>query len=182
MFLDIQGVLYNKSSLIHSKVEELFPESKSRRNYHYNIAATHYFDPKAVAHLETLLEKTPNVGIVISSSWRMGYNLEALREIFSLYNFSKFIIGKTPDDLSSDGDGSRVSAFAMRKFTGRALEIACWLENHPEVVRFVILDDYDSGLSKGFPAHFIETDARKLLTEDDVAKAFELLDLQKNLF
>ena len=179
VFLDVEGVLYRKSSFKHSKVEELFPDVKSHKDYQYNIAATHFFDSRAVSCLETLLKKIPNVGIVVSSSWRLGYNVPLLKEIFALYSFSELIVGKTPDYLPNHGRDSEASVFLTDTFYGRGREIACWLEKHDEVKEFIILDDNDSGLSHSFSRHFVQVDDSKLLTEKDVKKAVELLDGQK---
>ena len=58
-------------------------------SYHYDIAATHYFNTEAMSFLAMLLEKSLDIGIVLSSSWRTGYDLEKILKVFTLHNFSK---------------------------------------------------------------------------------------------
>lgn len=70
-------------------------------------------------------------GIVLSTSWREHWSTDPaecdstgvrIREIFQAYGMQ--ILDKTP-----------------QLHTGRETEILCWLDAHPEVGEFVVLDD-----------------------------------------
>lgn len=83
------------------------------------------FCPLASSNLLSILQEVPDLSIVISSSWRRRNTLEQLREILSEYHVApERVIGVTPI-LN----------------TPRGLEIQAWLDEHPEVTQFVIVDD-----------------------------------------
>lgn len=114
--------------------------------------------------IEQLLEK--DVSIVISSTWRIG------RDLNSIHDFLGSVSWKIANAIHRD--------WKTRIMDGpRGLEIAEWLERHPEVETFIILDDdtdmahlkdrlikcdpYDGLGLKGF------LKARKMLNENDSA-------------
>jgi hypothetical protein len=69
----------------------------------------------------------PNVGVVITSAHRLGRSLKDLSEEFREAGFIGNIVGKTPS-LGA----------------GRPIEIAVFLESHPSVDSYVILDDMNN--------------------------------------
>jgi hypothetical protein len=78
-----------------------------------------------------ILEKVPDLKIVISSAWRNHYDVESFKELFKIYKLDgSRIIGKTPRKLSSE----------------RYSEIRMWLEEYEELhhkkVDFLAVDDY----------------------------------------
>ena len=55
---------------------------------------------------------------------------------------------------------------------GKAVvEINTWLEENPNIKKYIVIDDLDEGLSQAFPKRFIHVFKRLLLTESDVARA-----------
>lgn len=180
IFLDIDGVLYNKDDDIdlRSKVRELFPtfEGEKYTSYHYDTAATHFFSATAVGHLEALIKRIPNVRIVLSSNWGEGKTLSQLREIFAKHAFSQLIIDKIPDKLNREEIKTYEGRGMERLTMERAMRIACYLEKHPEIANFVILDDRDIGLSKTFDKKFVHIKGKILSGEDVVQAAKILLD------
>jgi hypothetical protein len=106
LFLDIDGVLYNTPDQdgVFTKVKELFPDATTYDNRKCSIAASYFFNKKALTNLDELIneiEKTGKVWIVISSAWREGEGrtVDDLRtKFFHIHNFSKYIIDKTPEN------------------------------------------------------------------------------------
>lgn len=86
--------------------------------------------------------------LVMSSSWKdtlirpETYNPPDRAFVFNLVNeLGDLFIGHTPE---IDDDC-------------REIEIEEWLNDHPDVENFVILDDLDFGLPEVFPDNFIKT-------------------------
>lgn len=135
LFLDIDGVLNSVQSC-------MFYNEKGYDNGGLSVR-----DPKfceyACMHLRNLLKEIPELKIVVSSTWRSGRSAEELQDLLSSSAGlpAGVVVAKTP---KSDGP--------------RGLEIMAWLSEHPEVERYVILDD-DSDM-QGCLEHLIQTDSR----------------------
>lgn len=149
VFLDIDGVLNATTDDFDPSVE---------------MWSAGWLDEKLVARL-SLLVATGGAKVVISSSWRQRRTLDELRQIFAERGFVGEILDVTPrHGKPLDGDERPV----------RSAEIAEWLERHPEVGRYVILDDnHDFGALA--PRH-VATDSRVGLTDDDVRRARVILE------
>lgn len=170
IFLDIDGVLYkdlNDGSIL-KKARELFPKEEYWEDFYSNIAASHYFNKDAIKNLDSIIneiEKTYDVWIVISSSWRENHTLSELKnDIFGIHKFSNYIVDMTPNlkkekfkKLCKEEDcNSRC----------RATEIQFWLNAHPEVTNFVVLDDDQrEHLKQNFGEHFHSIDHSSLLND-----------------
>jgi hypothetical protein len=73
-----------------------------------------------------ILDEVPDAKIVISSSWRNLFELDWLKDKLTEYGIpGSKVIDKTPGI----------------PFAERGVEIDTWLEAHPEVTNYVILDD-----------------------------------------
>lgn len=92
--------------------------------------------------------KEANVKIVISSTWRHNHGYDFWLPIFTEFLHSDF---KTPD-LTTQSSGG---IYLARK---RGAEIKAWLDKHPEVKRYLILDD-DSDMLPEQEQFFIQTDS-----------------------
>jgi HAD domain in Swiss Army Knife RNA repair proteins len=113
-------------------------------------------DPAAVALVDSLARRT-GAKVVISSAWRGGLSLGALRRILELRGFTGEVIGVTPQLSGSP----------------RCEQIRTWLLAHgQQVANFVILDD-DGEADVG--GRFVQTDSDLGLTEADVERAAALL-------
>jgi hypothetical protein len=95
------------------------------------------------------LRQNPDVSVVISSTWRLQYPLEELREFFDA-DVRQQIIDVTPD--------LTVSAGLIAIGVTRCEEISTWLADHPEVTCWAILDD-ESGLFRNHRDRLVLTDA-----------------------
>jgi hypothetical protein len=78
-----------------------------------------------------ILDQVPDLKIVISSAWRMFYDMEDFNELFKIFKLDPTrIIGKTPKKFSSE----------------RHTEIKMWLDDWTEInhkqVDFLAVDDH----------------------------------------
>ena len=106
-------------------------------------------DPIGEQHLILLKQIVDETGveIVLSSSWRCCENARD-KVSKSLSNMGMKFISTTP---------------VFRASLERSLEIQDWLDNHPEVVEFAILDDDADANIEG---HFFQTTFKEGLTKE----------------
>lgn len=142
IFLDIDGVL-NNGDFLYNQVQTQMTAPKE------------CIDRKAVMLLNQLIDET-GAKVVISSSWRLFYTIEELREYLSENGFEGEVIDYT-EDLYTEPRGK---------------EIKKWLDTH-KVESFVILDD-DGDMAEVAP-YLIQTDFYKGLLEEHVDSAVKML-------
>ena len=128
------------------------------------------FDPESVVALNEITVRT-GARIVVSSSWRHFHDDAALREILGRNGVSGLMIGSTPR-LGRNEVGPPDCDFGERP-AERGDEIEAWLDEHPEVSSFVILDD-DSDM-RGLLPRLVQTEWKVGLTLADARRAIELL-------
>lgn len=121
------------------------------------------FDPACVAALNKITDKT-GARIVVSSTWRHA-GLTETRATLSENGVTGKVNGLTPD-LSKRG--------LIHVAVPRGREIQAWLECHPAVNGFVILDDADD--MEHLSGSLIQTVSRVGLTELDAARAIRRLN------
>lgn len=113
LFLDFDGVLNSEASFrweIRKKTAQV----------------NNTLSPIACSNLQYVLDKCPELKIVISSTWRLLHTMDELKAKLAEYGVdSSRVIDQTPNTFSRH----------------RGREIGMWLEDHPEVERFVVLDD-----------------------------------------
>jgi hypothetical protein len=112
--------------------------------------------------LKYILDNVPDLKIVISSSWRLHYNLESFRELFKIYGLEgERIIDKTPKRFSSE----------------RIHEIHMWLDDSSMFKwngKWVALDDHPIfNLEDLDKANEILTDSWVGLTLPDAIKVIK---------
>ena len=114
------------------------------------------FSKVACQNFQSLLDKVPDLKIVISSSWR-HLGLEECKKT-----------------LRTNGiDASRVIGITGNERGERGVQVQSHLDRNPEITNFVILDD-ESDFSK-LMDKLVKTDSHVGLTEGDVKKALEIL-------
>lgn len=119
IFLDMDGVV-NSEKWAHETYEK-----------QGHVHMTQQVDEKAVAHLNTVIEKT-GAKVVISSSWRIIMTPDEIWKVLKDHGFKGEVIGKTPNHTRN------------AKMHARGYEIQDWLEdNEGKVESFVIIDDSD---------------------------------------
>ncbi len=125
-----------------------------------------------VNNLNKILTETDSQ-IVLSTAWRyMILNgamtlkgFEYLLRTHGVYAENR-LLGLTREDrlLPNDPNNKRE----------RGVEIQDWLKEHPEVEKYVVVDDLDLGISKLHP--FVQTNKNTGLTEEETLKAINLLN------
>lgn len=147
IFLDFDGVLNSAKYLL------------GRENFGVVI------DPARMILLRRIVEAT-GAKIVLSTSWREHWS-KGLPECDSTGIFINDIFGKY---------GLRIWDKTPELHARREAEIKSWLDEHPEVKSFVVLDD--RLLSADYlNGHFIKTSNYfDGLDEEDVRKAIDILN------
>ena len=138
------------------------------------------FSPDAVEQLRTIVEAT-QAAIVISSSWRYE-GLEAMQQLWKEREMPGEVVDITPlhvdDNLFSaiqleSLDDMPDHTFGIFNMRGR--EIQAFLNQHPEVDQYVILDD-GSDILPGQRSHFLQTDPESGITAAIAQQAIEKLN------
>jgi hypothetical protein len=149
LFLDFDGVicLSNNWGGRYKKWERYRSENPEANRFVNNVPVEvrfDDFDKKAVKVLNKILEEN-GVEIVVSSDWRCHANLEELGEYFLSQGILKKPIGIT----KMLGDCNQPENYPwMEKWDleqSRSLEIFQYLHDHPEVTKWVAVDDLNMG-------------------------------------
>ncbi len=120
-------------------------------------------DPDCVSLLNQLTDTT-EAKIVVSSTWRKGGSPQ-IAEILTQWGVTGKVIGITPD-LDHFENGAFISP-------SRGEETQAYLDNHPEITAFVILDD-ESDMGQ-LSHHLIQTDYVTGLTYENICDAINFL-------
>ena len=168
IFLDLDGVLntanyYDRLQHEHLPTEDIFGT---------------LFDPKAVEQLSHIIDST-NAQIVISSSWRYSgiVNMRAMWKARQLpgeiYDITSLHVA---DDYIQSQMENNPNDFDLydAMILAREMEIALWLEEHPEVTNYVILDDLDS--FRQHEAHLVKINPKTGITNDDAEQVITILN------
>ena len=169
IFLDIDGVLQPPSSQKRFKhdLEELrrcladrFDDEIYLGMDKYDLGAVYFdWDSEAVERLHSLCNDF-GAGIVISSDWRRSKSTPGLQALFRVHELHRYVTGKT----NESGGAPHY----------RAGEVKEYLEAHPEIERFVIIDDgFGLEFDELFPEQFVHTGFR--LEAHDEQRARQIL-------
>lgn len=143
IFLDIDGVLVTRNSIIYQYLN--FPDDTSIR-----------FSKKAVKNLNKLIRLT-KAKIVISSTWRLFHSLEELKNIIKKQGIRGEIISTTSVEKATIEEG-----------IPRGQKISDWLEQHPEVEQYVIIDDdVQADCIQFHPYNCVETSYKRGFSPED---------------
>ena len=134
-------------------------------------------EDRFVKNLRKVVDSADDVRIVLSSTWRLGYNRYGL----SLENNRQYLDEK----LAKQGI-EILDVTDYLPHDGRGAEINKWLEDHKDlgIEEWVVLDDerfYDFS-QYDIPTHFVETffyDAKGGLNDECVEKAIRVLRGEK---
>jgi hypothetical protein len=148
IFLDIDGVLVTARILKQ-------PQGRQR-----------CADDACVAALNRLLEES-KASLVISSLWRFC-GLNKMKAILEFWSVNGSIIGITPDLTRVPTKKGQ-----LYEAVSRGHEIQAWLDEHPEVSAFVILDD-EADMEHLSP-YLVKTEFERGLTFSDAEKAVNIL-------
>jgi hypothetical protein len=163
VFLDIDGVLNGRWSIQPGDVEDYTP-----------------IWPEPVRHLNRITDTTGAI-IVIHSTWRWRQTLEDLRDELQEYGITGNIFDATPNKDRSRCMLSGPGPWELRFYgDDRAFElerpgsIQVWLDRHPEVTDFVILDDDDDRMAH-LTDHLVNTSSSNPLGAQHADKAIQML-------
>lgn len=121
-------------------------------------------DDEKMSLVKEICDKT-GAKIVISSSWRIKDVETTLKHAF----------GKDYDDSHYLLNSSMVVGITERPaHTFRGTDIQKYLDTHPEIKNYVILDD-DTDMLDSQKEHFINTDTYLGISKEDVKQAIEIL-------
>jgi|GEM_PF-6317573 len=169
IFLDVDGVL------LEPKTKQLYRQENRQATLPSYVSL---FDKNALDFLKDLvelIEKQGNeVGIVISSSWKEHKSVNNLKELFKICFFAKYILSKTADlACISNPEWGYVDALT------RSEEIELWFNenHHVKIDNFLIIDDYDEGISELFPNNFVHC-KQGSFKKDDFERAKLLISNQ----
>lgn len=161
IYLDFDGVLNN---------ELWFIERLNEKNKHKIVNLKEHeltaIDPRCVENLNVIIEAT-GAKVVVSSTWRMGREIDELQAILDARGFRGEIIGKT-DNLRGEG-------------CLRGNEIREWQRANADIIgiedkeRYVILDD-DSDMLYWQRNNMIIVDAYCGITPRTIFKATKILN------
>jgi HAD domain in Swiss Army Knife RNA repair proteins len=157
LFLDFDGVL-NSAQFAHLQHRAWMKDKSNSRPYRDE------FCPISCSNLLWIIERVPDLKIVISSSWRLGRSLHELKTILEDQGIPQdLVIDKTPHLVQAN------------ESVPRGFEIQKWLDDHKEldVEKFCIIDD-DSDMEHLSIFH-VKTDFRTGLDWFATTKAINML-------
>ncbi len=172
VFLDIDGVLNSERFC-------RVLDDRHRMLGHHDLCECfrieRQVDDEAVARLNRLVTVTGSK-IVISSSWRLLMDPSEVRRVLESHGLRAEIIGETPD---GGNDPEMLARYGHIDRIFRGHEIDHWLSRHPEVDRFVILDDCsDMEMHKN---RLVQTDCEEGLLDDHVELAIRMMSWSGSL-
>ena len=143
IFLDIDGVLVTRNSIKYQYLN--FPDDTNIR-----------FSKNAVRNLNKLIRLT-KAKIVISSTWRLFHSLEELQNIFKKQGITGEIISTTS-----------IERAPVEEDIPRGQKIAGWLAQHPEIEKYVIIDDdIQADCVQFHPFNCVETSYKRGFSPED---------------
>ena len=174
IFLDVDGVLNSEEYLLkleaqHRLLGHTEPASPKRETTCDCFKLYHQIDRDAVARVNRIVEVTGSK-IVISSTWRKLFDPPDLRRLLEAHGLVGEIIGETPDGHKTP-EMAAVYGHIERMYRG--YEIDFWLRQHPEVDRFVILDDGSDMVMH--TKRLVQTDCAEGLLDDHVELAIRVM-------
>lgn len=155
IFLDIDGVLNSEQFWEEQTQSFRYTAALNEGKTDDEISVVANFDPQAVALLNQLVKQT-DAEIVVSSTWRSDYNIQFKLRYAGI---KKPMYGITP----------------FSKDRHRGTEIKKWLDDHPEVTNYVILDD-DNDMLEEQMNNLVQTHWLTGLTIDNVKQAINILN------
>ena len=154
IFLDIDGVLNHDDWYVSPEFSALSTADDVELDV----------DPKCTQRLIEICEKC-DAKIVISSSWRIN-----------MYSAAKRLErGGLPIELVIDGTPDFTFLCIKNIDISRGDEIAIYLEKHPEISNYVIIDDAVN-FHENQLQHFVHINAKHGLTEEKKQEAINILN------
>lgn len=133
-----------------------------------------FFDPKSVKQLKKIIDAT-DADIVVESSWKY-LGLDAMKELWDVRNLPGRVIDITPLSVSDEHlININLDYLDTSILNCKGIEIASWLAEQTEDIRYVIIDDEYVILESQFP-HFILTNPYEGITEEQAERTISILN------
>lgn len=164
LFIDVDGNICPTTSNMYNRWYHDLEKLRQYlvKHYHDPIYSTipdtdlggafYEWDPVAVANIRRISDETAS-GIVIHSDLTTWNDLDNFKAMFKLYGMDEYIVG------------------CCRKELNKIDGINAFLEEHPQIKKYAVIDDNDE-LSV-FGDHFVLT--KDKICEKDVKKAIKIL-------
>lgn len=168
LFLDFDGVLnsHQSATFWHNKRDQDKWENEMYASWPGTLREyiAQEFCPIAMSNVEELMRRVPDLKIVVSSTWRIGETVEGLRKILAPSKLiGDAIIDTTPYFRHKDGSDP-----------DRGYEIKDWLDRHPQVTHYVIVDD-DADMLESQKENFVNTSSLHGFQYGDMLWALRIL-------
>ncbi len=125
------------------------------------------FTPRCVEAFKSIIEAVPRIRVVLSSTWRLPEHVNQLHSQWQAHGF--------PVSLAWDGTPDTRGEPEVSLLHRRGLEIKAWLDSHPEVCRWVVLDDERMAIEPILGnRRCVFTNPARGLTADDAERAIEI--------
>jgi len=164
IFLDFDGVINSEqsSTFWHNKRDQEKWENEMYSSWEGTLFEylAHEFCPIALSNVEELVRRVPDVKIVVSSTWRLGHTVDDLKKILK---HAKLVADAIIDVTPAFRDGPRGN------------EIKDWLDRHPEVTNYVIIDD-DRDMLEEQQENFVNTSSLHGFLYGEMLQAERILD------
>lgn len=133
-----------------------------------------FFDPNAVKQVKRIIDAT-GADIVVESSWKY-LGLDAIRKLWKVRNLPGRIIDITHSSVSDNYLlRTNLNDLYTSKPYCKGIEIASWLSEHREYIRYVIIDDEYVILDSQLP-HFILINPYEGITEEQANMSISILN------
>lgn len=157
LFLDIDGVLNHDAQR----------EARKRVPIEHRVEGD-WIDPVCVARVQAICDRTGAV-IVLSSSWREMVGFDRTLKVLRAKGLTAEVIGQTPTSVPA----GKWLVVALTRWQ----EIQAWLEAHPEVIQYAVLDDDAEGTPEDV---YVYTKFSEGITDAHVERAVDLLTTDPN--
>lgn len=157
IFLDFDGVLNSQTSFLYETNRRKKHKEQGVKGPVMETLSFH-----CCAAFQHVLDTYPDMKVVISSTWRTHFSLDWLKEKLASYHIdSSRVIDVTPDD---------------HDFGRRGAEIQWWLDKHPDVTHYAIIDDNDWEITQWHGKdRFVQTDWERGMGTNHAAQLIEKL-------
>ncbi len=159
VFLDMDGVV-NSAAFYENRFVKAEPGVVAG----HPLYRANHIDPGLVALLNELLTRSGAV-CVLSSTWRLLFGIKYTLPALRARGFTGEIVAVTPDTAQKVG--------ALHVGHERGHEIQEWLDAHPEVTDFIILDD--SADMAHLAPRLVRTSWQRGLEREHVERAVKML-------
>ena len=128
------------------------------------------FHPRCVEAFRSILAAAPRAKVVFSTTWRLPRHVNRLHAQWTEQGF--------PEHLAIDGTPDLRENPTVYRLYRRGLEIRAWLAAHPEVSRWVVIDDERFAIESILdPCRCVFTNPARGLTADEAERAIGILSI-----